>query len=197
MEEAPDPKTSMSKGEQGEGAPAEGRPASGSDVPPPAPPAGGTGAEVATATAAAPPAPPSGTVPGDRTWTALTHATGALGWLGLIGAAVAMPVPFLNIIVPFILWLIKKDEMPFLREQGKEVLNYQISWTIYAIAVAAVFGLIGLILLVVVVGVFVWLAIPFVLGAMAVVNVVFAVIGAISASDGKPYRYPLTIRFLK
>lgn len=38
--------------------------------------------------------------------------------------------PLGNIIAPFVIWLMKKDEYPFVEEQGKEVLNFQITVTI-------------------------------------------------------------------
>jgi len=40
--------------------------------------------------------------------------------------------PFGNILGPLIIWLIKKDESPYVDKQGKESLNFQISFTIYA-----------------------------------------------------------------
>ena len=65
---------------------------------------------------------------------------------------------------------------------GKEALNFQISMLIYN-AIAVVFCLI-------LVG-FVFLAILWVL------NAVLVIIAAIQASDGKFYRYPMTIRFIQ
>lgn len=90
-------------------------------------------------------------------------------------------VPFGNIIGPLILWLLKKAESPYLDAHGKEVLNFNISWAIYMIiAGLSVFVLIGFLLL------------PVVFLAW----VIFVIIGSIKASEGKLYRYPLTIRFI-
>lgn len=99
-----------------------------------------------------------------------------LGFAGLV-------LPYAgNIVGPLILWLIKKADSPYLDAHGKEVLNFQISFAIYGlIAFLSFFVLIGFILLPVVV----------------VAWIVFVIIGAIKASEGKLYRYPLTIRFLK
>jgi hypothetical protein len=33
--------------------------------------------------------------------------------------------------------------------------------------------------------------------ALAIIDIVFVIIAAINANDGKDYRYPLTIRFVK
>jgi uncharacterized Tic20 family protein len=81
-----------------------------------------------------------------------------------------------------VLWLIKRDDAPELDAHGKEAVNFQLSMLIYNV-VAAVFCL-------VLVG-FVFLAILWIL------NTVFVIIAAIQASDGKFYRYPMTIRFIQ
>lgn len=90
--------------------------------------------------------------------------------------------PFGNIIAPLILWLIKRTESPLLDRAGKEVLNFQISYTIYAtIAGVLCFVLIGLLIL----------PIIFVLW------IIFMVIAAVKTGNGEEYRYPLTIRILQ
>jgi uncharacterized protein len=90
--------------------------------------------------------------------------------------------PFGNIIAPLILWLIKRTESPLLDHTGKEVVNFQISYTIYA-AIAGVlcFVLIGLLIL----------PIIFILW------IVFMVIAAVKTGNGEDYRYPATIRLLQ
>ncbi|MFK7910081.1 MAG: DUF4870 domain-containing protein [Akkermansiaceae bacterium] len=108
----------------------------------------------------------------ERTWAMLAHLSSFLGWIG---------IPFANLIAPFVMWQIKKDEMPFGSSQAKECLNFQISMTIYAI----ISGILCLVL------------IGFVLlFALFVFDVVITIIAAINANDGKAYRYPLTIRFI-
>ena len=88
----------------------------------------------------------------------------------------------LGLIGPLIVWLIKKDQMPFVDDQGKEALNFQISVLIYAtVSGFLVFLLIGFVLL------------PLVI----IFNVVMIIIAAVKASGGEAYRYPLCIRFLK
>lgn len=90
-------------------------------------------------------------------------------------------IPFGNIIGPLIVWLMKKAESPYLDAHGKEVLNFNISWLIYGLIAALSFlVLIGIILVPVV----------------AVAWVILVIIGSIKASEGKLYRYPLTIRFI-
>ena len=79
-------------------------------------------------------------------------------------------------------WLIKKEELPFVEDQGKEVLNFQISMTIYFI----ISGLLCIILV----------GIPIIIGLM-IFNIIMTIIAAISANDGKFYRYPINLRLIK
>jgi uncharacterized Tic20 family protein len=90
--------------------------------------------------------------------------------------------PFGNIIAPLVLWLIKRSDSPLLDRTGKEVLNFQISYTLYA-AIAGVlcFVLIGLLILPVI----------------FILWIVFMIIAAVKTGNGEEYRYPLTIRILQ
>ena len=107
-----------------------------------------------------------------RTWGMVAHLSSLAG----------LVIPLGNFIGPLVVWLVKKDEMPFVNDQGKESLNFQITVTIAAVIAAATICIgIGLILLPVV----------------AVVAIVFAIIAGIKANEGIPYRYPFTLRLLK
>lgn len=108
-----------------------------------------------------------------RMWAMFCHLAGLAG---LIIPAVG------NIVAPLIFWQIKKEEYPFVDEQGKEAVNFQISMTIY--------GLISVALTVVCIGFFL-------LAAVGIVDLVFLLIAAVKANNGQHYRYPLTIRFIK
>ena len=108
-----------------------------------------------------------------RTWAAFCHAS------ALLGVFIHFPG---HLIPPLIIWLLKRDESPELDAHGKEAVNFQLSMLLYNI-IAGVFCII-------LIG-FVFLAILWVL------NAVFVIIAAIQASDGKFYRYPMTIRFLQ
>lgn len=108
-----------------------------------------------------------------RTWGMLCHM---LAFTGFVGIA------FGNILGPLVFWLVKKDECPFVDDQGREVLNFQISLTIYAlVAIPLCLILVGFLLL----------------GAIWIGGIVLTIIGALRAGKGERYRYPLTIRFLK
>jgi uncharacterized Tic20 family protein len=106
----------------------------------------------------------------DRTIATLTHLSLLLGATTLI--------------VPLIVWIVKKDASPYLNDQAKEALNFHISMLIYGIASAilAVASCWFLFFLPIVVVLF---------------GVVFAIIAAIASSRGEYYRYPMCLRLVK
>ncbi len=96
--------------------------------------------------------------------------------IGLLGNGVGF------LVVPLIVWLIKKEDHPFIDEQGKEAVNFQITMFLALFA--------GALLALVLVG-FVIL-----FGTM-ILMIVLPIVASIKASNGESYRYPLTIRFIK
>ena len=60
-----------------------------------------------------------------RMWAMICHLAGLAG--------IILPASG-NIVAPLIIWQIKKDNNPFIDEQGKEAVNFQISMSIYLIA---------------------------------------------------------------
>ena len=108
----------------------------------------------------------------ERTWAMLSHFSVLCMFI----------FPFGNILAPLIIWLIKKEEMSFVEDQAKEVLNFQISMTIYLL----ISGILCFILI----------GIPFVIG-LGIFNVIITIIAGIKANDGKSYRYPINLRLIK
>ena len=89
---------------------------------------------------------------------------------------------FTSFIAPLIIWSIKKDEQPFVDNQGKEALNFQITVLIAMIVSGLLsFACIGFILM------------PLV----GIADVVFCIIASVKANSGEAYRYPVSIRFIK
>ncbi|MHB1080452.1 MAG: DUF4870 domain-containing protein [Prosthecobacter sp.] len=85
------------------------------------------------------------------------------------------------ILGPLIVWLVKKDQSSYLDRQGRELLNFQLSYLLYGfLSFLLCFILIGIPLLI----------------AVGVATVVLTIIGIVNASEGKIYRFPLTIRLL-
>jgi uncharacterized protein len=100
----------------------------------------------------------------------------------LLGAAIYAVSLFAPILGPLIIWLLKRKESTFIEYHGKEYFNFLISYSIYTI--------ISLILTIVVIG-FIGL---WILGILAFV---FTIVAAVKAYEGKEYRIPWIIRFIK
>src|ERR687888_152596 len=68
---------------------------------------------------------PQGSIPSsqERAWAMLCHVSAYLGFF----------FPFGNVLGPLVVWMIKRDQMPLVREHGKEALNFQISFSVYAV----------------------------------------------------------------
>jgi hypothetical protein len=96
-------------------------------------------------------------------------------------AGFAVILPFANIIGPLLIWLLKREESPFIDTNGKEALNFQISMTIYFI--------ISVILVLLTIGIFL-------LAGLVVFDVIAIITASIRANNGKQYRYPLAMRFI-
>jgi len=96
-------------------------------------------------------------------------------------AGVAGP-PFGNILGPLAIWLVTRRFYPYVNDHGKEAVNFQIWMSVYfLVSIVLTVVLIGLLLLPLV-----WLA-----------SIIFAIVAAVKANRGQPYRYPLVpIRFI-
>lgn len=130
-----------------------------------------------------PPPPTAAPSAEEKQWAMFAHLSALLG--GLLTGAVGGWGCFLG---PLIIWLVKKDTMPFVNDQAKEALNFNIT-------VAAIFLVLWILT---VVTLFIGALLTFPL--MAIVGVaalVLIVIAAVKANDGIAYRYPLTIRLIK
>jgi len=88
----------------------------------------------------------------------------------------------IGVILPIVLWQTQKEKMPALDAHGKMVANWMISVTIYAV--------ISVILMIVIIGFLTILAV-------AVMGILFPIIGAVKANNGELWEYPVTIKFIK
>ena len=115
---------------------------------------------------------PSTAAKEQHTWGMLCHAASFAGFV----------IPFGNVLGPLLVWLLKREGMPFVEDQGKEAVNFQITMTIvYIIGIILVIILVGLLVLI----------------AAAAVSIILTIIAMINASSGTAYRYPFAIRFIK
>jgi uncharacterized Tic20 family protein len=133
-----------------------------------------------------PPNEPIGGAPSaeERQWAMFAHLSALLGAL-LTGAFGGGWGCFIG---PLIIWLVKKDTMPFVNDQGKEALNFNIT-----VAIACV---ILVLLSVMTLGIGLIIAIPLWV-IIGIAWLVFTIIAAIKANEGVSYRYPFTLRLIK
>ena len=104
-----------------------------------------------------------------KSWAVLCHLSALSGLLtGGLGFLVG----------PLVIWLVKRNDHPFIDDQGKEALNFQISLFIYILLLSCTI-----------------IGIPIAL-ALIVADVVLTIVAAVKASNGMVYRYPLTIRLI-
>jgi len=130
-----------------------------------------------------------------------------------ISAFAGFVFPFGSIITPLIVWQTLKDRSQFLDEQGKEAVNFNISYSLYmfilSLAVIPFFirnlfngwnnhsynfdwnfdlgfgNLFGII------------GFASFAGIIGLIKIALIILAAIKANKGENYRYPLTIKFIK
>jgi uncharacterized Tic20 family protein len=101
----------------------------------------------------------------EKTLAILAHALALFSFLG-----------------PLIIYLIKKDQSPYVAEHAKESLNFQITmFILFIISAILIIVLIGFLLI--------W--------ALSIANLVLIIIASIKASENKLYRYPFNFRLIK
>jgi len=89
---------------------------------------------------------------------------------------------------PLIIWLVKKDSMPFVNDQAKEALNFNITIAIIFV-ILTILGFATL-------GVGFLLALPLMI-IIGIAALVFIILAAIKANEGVTYRYPFALRLIK
>jgi len=91
-------------------------------------------------------------------------------------------IPFAGLILPIVLWQVKKNDSPLIDQHGRIVVNWIITEFIFAIVFAVLcFVLIGIPLLIV----------------LVIVGIIFPIVGAVKAANGEAWTYPCSITFLK
>lgn len=115
---------------------------------------------------------PMDSTPESRMWASLAH----------VSAFAGLVFPFGSIIGPLVIWLVKREEMPFVDDQGKEALNFNISMTIYMmVSILMILVLVGIVMVMI----------------LALIWAILAILAAVRSNEGIPYRYPLTIRLIQ
>ena len=109
-----------------------------------------------------------------RSWSMGLHLSGLSGLL--------LPIVLAHILVPLTIWLFKRSQSDEIDRTGKEVLNFQLSYTLYLLVAGVLIFLF--------IGFFIF---PFVF----IVWLLLPILAAMKTNNGFHYRYPLTIRFLQ
>lgn len=115
----------------------------------------------------------------DRQWAIGLHLSALLGFF---------TPHLLNIVGPLIVWLIKKPDSAYLDEVGKRVLNFQISYSLYGFICASLFAALWW---TVVFGIIFGVAFC----AIAILWLVYTILGAVRESHGEACQAPLVIKF--
>ena len=95
---------------------------------------------------------------------------------------------FTGFIAPLVIWLVKKDQSPFIDHHGRESLNFQITLLLVMLAL----GGLTMVLMFVLIG---FLLIP-VLVVVPIIALVFEILAAVAAQRGDWHRYPFNIRLV-
>lgn len=131
-----------------------------------------------------PPPAPGGDISAEqRQWAMFAHLSALVG--GLLTSVVGGWGTFAG---PLIVWLIKKDTMPFVDDQGKEALNFNITVAIIALLMA--------LMTVMTLGIGIIFTGP-ILVIVGIAWLVLTIIAAIKANEGVAYRYPFALRLIK
>ncbi len=108
----------------------------------------------------------------EKNWVLALHLSQFAGYV----------VPFAGLVVPILIWQLKKADLPVLDPHGKVVANWLISACIYGLcAIPLLFIGVGFLVLI----------------TLGILGVVFPILGAIKASEGTVWPYPLSIAFFK
>ena len=130
-----------------------------------------------------PPPPQAGPSADEKQWAMLAHLSALIG--GLLTAWSGGWGVFIG---PLVVWLLKKEAMPFVDDQGKEALNFSISVALVCVGLLF-FSLITF-------GVGLIIAIPAWI-VLCIAWMISTVVAALKASEGVSYRYPLSLRLIK
>ena len=129
----------------------------------------------------------------DRSWAIYANAAGLL---------VFTSIPFANVLATLLIWLRVKrmDAMPFSRSHAARAFNFQVTYSL-------VLGIGAMVLMSVMLELAAhpqwgsnqsWLVYGLIAyGALTLANVVICIVGAVAASDLRPFRYPLAIPFVR
>lgn len=107
--------------------------------------------------------------PDDRTLAMLTHLSGLSGYI----------IPLGGILVPIIIWFVKKDNR-VIASIAKQAILLNVAIFVCVLA----FGLLALTVILIPVSILAW-------AALGLIAIILPIVGAVKASDGEYYTYPV------
>lgn len=143
----------------------------------------------------------------------LTQSEKNTSFLIHLSAFLSFVFPFGSILGPLIMWSVTKDKSVYFDENGKEAVNFNLSYTLYLFVL-------GMVMFPFAFGsffnhvkhiddfsnlnfhfdfnhLFGFLSIASIISIITIIKFILVIIAAIKASRGEVYRYPLTINFIK
>lgn len=118
------------------------------------------------------PVPPGSAFFDANTWGLLIHLSQFFFFL----------IPLAGLLVPLVLWQVKKNESEIIDQHGKIVMN----WLLTEIVLGVACGML----------IFLFVGVPLLMCLIAL-GIIFPVIGALKAGAGEVWPYPCSLRFLK
>lgn len=116
-------------------------------------------------------------------YESISHDEKTMATLAHLGAFFGFIVPGMgNLLVPFLIWILKKEESDYIADHAKEALNFQLTMSLCF--------LIGAVSLIMLIG---FIALPILL----FLDIIFSISAAVRANRGEDYSYPLNFRFIK
>jgi len=119
-------------------------------------------------------------------------------------------IPFAGIIIPMIIWQNKKHQSEFIDQNGKSVLNFNLSILLYSIVIAIIGAIFFVDAIVEVVKmsandvdfipvnlITTVIVLSIIAGIWFVIEFILIIIGSLKAGNGEVFHYPLSIPFLK
>lgn len=119
----------------------------------------------------------------ERNWSVALYLSAFLNWL----------VPFFGFIAPLVIWLFKKEDSDFINAQGKEVLNFQIT---YFIAYLVLIGL-SLNFMLLFNPMDIGILFCVILFSLIIIKTIYLIVGAVKVQQGVNYQVPYILRFIK
>lgn len=111
-----------------------------------------------------------------------------------LSALTFLVFPLLGILIPFILWSSKNEKIKDINKLGKDLINFEITWTLVLFFIPILMLVVSKFLASVLISISVMLI---VIGSLYFMNFIFILINTIRISNNKDAMYLPKIKFLK